>query len=90
MVCVISILEFDNDLIPPIMISTVMKPVASPKIEWTEIFGKIDGLRLITHLVKFLLKLSKIEGDKNFSKRGKVDVINFRPLIRILLIYMAQ
>jgi len=33
-------------------------------------FWKIDGLQLITHLVKFLRKLSKIEGDKNFLKRG--------------------
>ena len=71
----------------PILISTVMKPVASPKIVWREIFGKIDGLRLITHLVKFLRKLSKIEGDKNFLKRGEVDVIYFRPLIIILLIF---
>ena len=32
----------------------------------------MDGLRLITHLVKFLRKLSKIEGDKNFfeARRG--------------------
>ena len=71
----------------PILICTVMKPVASPKIVWREIFGKIDGLRLITHLVKFLRKLSKIEGDKNFLKRGEVDVIYFRPLIIILLIF---
>ena len=42
---------------------------------------------LITHLVKFLRKLSKIEGDKNFLKRGEVDVIYFRPLIIILLIF---
>ena len=41
---------------------------------------------LITHLVKFLRKLSKIEGDKNFLKRGEVDVIKFKPLIKILLI----
>ena len=32
-------------------------------------------MRLITHLVKFLRKLSKIEADKNFLKRGEVDVI---------------
>ena len=50
-------------------------------------FGKMDGLRLITYLVKFLPKLSKIEGDKNFLKRGEVDVIYFRPLIIILLIF---
>ena len=54
---------------------------------WREIFGEIHGLRLITHLVKFLRKLSKIEGDKNFLKRGEVDVIYFRPLIIILLIF---
>ena len=42
---------------------------------------------LITHLVKLLRKLSKIEGDKNFLKRGEVDVIKFRPLIIILLIF---
>ena len=53
-------------------------------------FEKMDGLRLITYLVKFLPKLSKIEGDKNFLKRGEVDVIKFRPLIKILLILMAQ
>ena len=70
----------------PILISTVMKPVASPKIVWREIFGKIDGLRLITHLVKFLRKLSKIEGDKNFLKRGEVDVIIFTHSITIFLI----
>ena len=51
------------------------------------VLGKMDGLRLITHLVKFLPKLSKIEGDKNFLKRGEVDVIYFRPLIIILLIF---
>ena len=50
-------------------------------------FGKIDGLRLITYLVNFLRKLGKIEGDKNFLKRGEVDVIYFRPLIIILLIF---
>ena len=52
-------------------------------------FWKMDELRLITHLVKFLQKLSKIEGDKNFLKRGEVDVIYFRPLIIILLIFKA-
>ena len=40
---------------------------------------------LITHLVKFLRKSSEIKGDKNFLKRGEVDVIKFRPLIKILL-----
>ena len=74
----------------PILISTVMKPVASPKIVWREIFWKIDGLRLITHLVKFLPKLSKIEGDKNFLKRGEVDVIIFSPLIMIFLFLMPK
>ena len=34
-------------------------------------------MRLIKHLIKFLQKLSKIETDKNFLKRGKVDVIIF-------------
>ena len=53
-------------------------------------FGKMDGLRLITYLVKFLPKLSKIEGDKNFLKRGEVDVIKFRLLIKILLIFRAK
>ena len=42
--------------------------------------------RGIPHLVKFLRKLSEIKGDKNFFKRGEVDVIKFRPLIKILLI----
>ena len=41
--------------------------------------------RGIPHLVKFLRKLSEIKGDKNFLKRGEVDVIKFRPLIKILL-----
>ena len=50
-------------------------------------FEITDTARLITHLVKFLPKLSKIEGDKNFLKRGEVDVIYFRPLIIILLIF---
>ena len=49
----------------------------------------MDEVRLITHLVKILQKLSKIEGDKNFLKRGEVDVIYFRPLIIILLIFKA-
>ena len=47
----------------------------------------MDRLRLITHLVKFLPKLSKIEGDKNFLKLGEVDVLYFRPLVVILLIF---
>ena len=51
------------------------------------VFEKMDGLRLITHLVKFLPKLSKIEGDKNFLKLGEVDVLYFRPLVVILLIF---
>ena len=42
--------------------------------------------RGIPHLVKFLRKLSEIKGDKNFLKRREVDVIEFRPLIKILLI----
>ena len=44
-------------------------------------------MRLIKHLIKFLQKLSKIETDKNFLKRGKVDVIIFTQSINILLIY---
>ena len=43
--------------------------------------------RGISHLVKFLPKLSKIVADKNFLKRGEVDVIYFRPLIINLLIF---
>ena len=54
------------------------------------VFEKMDGLRLITHLVKFLPKLSKIEGDKNFWKRGEVDVIIFSPLIMIFLFLMPK
>ena len=50
-------------------------------------FEITDTARLITHLVKFLRKLSEIKGDKNFLKRGEVDVIKFRPLIIILLIF---
>ena len=46
-------------------------------------FEKMNGLRLITHLVKFLPKLSKIEADKNFLKRGEVDVIIFTHSISI-------
>ena len=53
---------------------------------WTGFFEIIDTAQLITHLVKFLRKMSKIEVDKNFLKRGEVDVIKFRPLIKILLI----
>ena len=53
----------------------------------TGFFEIMHIAHLITHLVKFLRKLSKIEGDKNFLKRGEVDVIYFRPLIIILLIF---
>ena len=67
-----------------------MKPVALLKNVWKEIFEITDTAHLITHLVKFLRKLSKIKDDKNFLKRGEVDVIKFRPLIKILLILMAQ
>ena len=38
---------------------------------------------LITHLVKFLRKLSKIKADKNFLKRGEVNVIIFTHSINI-------
>ena len=74
----------------PILNCTEMKPVALQKNVWKEIFEIIDTAHLITHLVKFLRKLSKIEGDKNFLKRGGVDVIKFRPLIKIFLFLMAQ
>ena len=70
----------------PILISTVMKPVASPKIVWREIFKIFNIERGIPHLVMFLPKLSKIVADKNFLKRGEMAVIYFRPLIIILLI----
>ena len=53
-------------------------------------FEITDTARLITHLVKFLRKLSEIKDDKNFLKRGEVDVIKFRPLIKILLIFRAK
>ena len=43
-------------------------------------------MHLIRHSVKFLRKLSEIKGDKNFLNRIEVDVIKFRPLIKILLI----
>ena len=50
----------------------------------------IKVMHLIRHSVKFLPKLIEIKGDKNFLKRGEVDVIKFSPLITILLILMAQ
>ena len=53
-------------------------------------FEITDTARLITHLVKFLRKLSEIKGDKNFLKRGEVNVIKFRPLKRVLFILMAE
>ena len=74
----------------PILIYTEKKPVGLPKNVWKEIFQITDTVHFISHLVKFLRKLSKIEGDKNFLKRGEVDVIYFRPMITILLILMAQ
>ena len=69
-----------------ILTCTKMKLDASPKNEWNEIFEITDTMRLIKHFIKFLQKLSKIETDKNFSKRGKVDVIIFTHSINILLI----
>ena len=71
----------------PILTCTNMKLDALPKNEWNEIFKITDTMRLIKHLIKFLQKLSKIETDKNFLKRGKVDVIIFTQSINILLIY---
>ena len=53
---------------------------------WTGFFEITDTAQLITYSVKFLRKISKIEGDKNFLKQGEVDVIKLRPLIKILLI----
>jgi len=53
-------------------------------------FDIMHTAHLITRLVKFLRKMSKIKGDKNFSKRGEVNIIKFRPLITILLILMAK
>ena len=57
---------------------------------WIGFLEITDTAHLITHLVKFLRKLSKIKGDKNFLKRGEVYVIYFPPLIKILLILMAK
>ena len=53
-------------------------------------FEKMVIARLITYLVKFLLILSKIEGDKNILKREEVNVIYFAPLIMNLLILIPK
>ena len=58
-----------------------------PKGKYSWFFDIFNMDRGISHLVKFLPKLSKIVVDKNFLKRGEVDVIFFRPLIIILLIF---
>merc|ERR1711914_29575 len=52
---------------------------------WTGFFEIMHIAHLITHLVTFIRKSSEIKGDKNFLKRGEVDVIKFRPLKKILL-----
>ena len=53
------------------------------KKQVSQFFEITDTIRLITHLVKFLPKLSKIEADKNFLKRGEVNVIIFTHSINI-------
>ena len=61
--------------------------MAIPKNKYSWFFDFFTMEKVIRYLVKFLKKLSKIEADKNFLKRGEVDVIYFRPLIIILLIF---
>ena len=61
--------------------------MVTPKEKYSWFFDILDPERGISHLVKFLPKLSKIVADKNFLKRGELDVIYFRPLIIILLIF---
>ena len=58
-----------------------------PKGKYSWFFDIFNMDRGISHLVKFLPKLSKIVVDKNFLKRGEVNVIYLRPLIIILLIF---
>ena len=53
------------------------------KKQVSQFFEITDTTRLITHLVKFLRKLSKIKADKNFLKRGEVNVIIFTHSISI-------
>ena len=61
--------------------------MAIPKDLYSWFFDIFNMERGIPHLVMVLPKLSKIVADKNFLKRGEVDVIYFRPLIIILLIF---
>ena len=61
--------------------------MAIPKDWYSWFFDSFNMEGVIPYLVKFLQKLSKIETDKNFLKRAEVDVIYFRPLIIILLIF---
>ena len=61
--------------------------MAIPKDTYSWFFDSSNMEGVIPYLVKFLQKLSKIKADKNFLKRGEVDVIYFRPLIIILLIF---
>ena len=61
--------------------------MAIPKDSYSWFFDSSNMEGVIPYLVKFLQKLSKIKADKNFSKRGEVDVIYFRPLIIILFIF---
>ena len=60
--------------------------MAIPKDLYSLLFDIFNMDGVIPYLVKSLRKLSKIKADKNFMKRGEVDVIYFRPLIMILLI----
>ena len=61
--------------------------MAIPKKKYSWFSDIFTMEKEIPYLVKFLQKLSKIETDKNFLKRAEVDVIYFRPLIIILLIF---
>jgi len=51
--------------------------------KWTE----RDSYSFLSSLSE---KLSETESDKNFLKRGEVDVIYFTPLIKTLFILMAK
>ena len=61
--------------------------MAIPKKMYSWFFDIFTTEKEIPYSVKFLQKLSKKEADTNFLKRGEVDVIYFRPLIIIVLIF---
>ena len=48
-----------------------------PSYRWFSFLEKRKWMHLIRDSVKFLPKLSKIKGDKNFLKRGEVNHLHF-------------